>query len=31
VCPFIAGYIRRHADQYLDLVVPEMRDKLTAE
>ena len=28
VCPFIAGFIRSHPDEYLDLVVPEMRDKL---
>jgi uncharacterized protein len=27
-CPFIAAYIQRHPDQYLDLVVPEMREKL---
>jgi predicted GNAT family acetyltransferase len=26
-CPYIAGFIRRHPDQYLDLVVPEMRSK----
>lgn len=25
VCPFIAGYIRRHPDDYLDLVVPTLR------
>jgi predicted GNAT family acetyltransferase len=25
LCPFIAAYIRRHADEYLDLVVPAMR------
>jgi uncharacterized protein len=23
-CPFIAGFIERHLDQYRDLVVPEM-------
>jgi predicted GNAT family acetyltransferase len=23
-CPFIAGYIERHLDQYRDLVAPEM-------
>ena len=27
-CPFIAGYIRRHPDQYLDLVIPALRDKV---
>ena len=29
-CPFIAGYIERHLDQYRDLVAPEMlsREKL---
>jgi len=29
VCPFIADFIRRHPDQYLDLVVPSMRDEVT--
>ena len=24
-CPFVAEYIRRHSDEYLDLVVPGMR------
>jgi predicted GNAT family acetyltransferase len=30
-CPFIAGYIERHLDQYRDLVAPEMLsgDRLT--
>jgi hypothetical protein len=28
VCPFIAGYIRRHPDEYLELVNPEMREKV---
>ena len=23
-CPFIAGYIERHLDEYRDLVAPEM-------
>jgi hypothetical protein len=23
-CPFIAGFIERHLDQYRDLVAPEM-------
>jgi predicted GNAT family acetyltransferase len=27
-CPFIAGYIRRHPDEYLDIVVPEMRERV---
>jgi uncharacterized protein len=25
-CPFIAGYIRGHSGEYLDLVVPALRD-----
>ena len=29
-CEFMAGYIARHADDYLELVVPEMRDQLSA-
>jgi predicted GNAT family acetyltransferase len=29
LCPFIASFIRHHADAYLDLVVPEMREKVT--
>lgn len=28
LCPFIACYIRRHPDQYLDLVIPTMRGKV---
>ena len=28
VCPFIAGFISRHADEYLGLVVPEMRARI---
>ncbi len=28
LCPFIADYIRRHPDDYLDLVVPAMRTRL---
>ena len=28
LCPFIADYIRRHPDDYLDLVVPAMRKRL---
>ena len=28
-CPFIASFIRQHPDAYLDLVVPEMREKVT--
>jgi uncharacterized protein len=30
LCPFIAGFIRGHADEYLDLVVPAMREQLTS-
>jgi uncharacterized protein len=29
LCPFIASYIRKHPDQYLQLVTPSYRDKLT--
>jgi predicted GNAT family acetyltransferase len=29
LCPFIASFIRHHPDEYLDLVVPEMREQLT--
>ncbi len=29
LCPFIAAFIRDHADEYLDLVAPEMRDEVT--
>jgi predicted GNAT family acetyltransferase len=25
ICPFFAGYIRKHPEEYLDLVVPDMR------
>jgi predicted GNAT family acetyltransferase len=28
-CPFIAAYIRRHPDDYLDLVVPGLRARVT--
>jgi predicted GNAT family acetyltransferase len=28
ICPFIAGYIRRHPDEYLDLVQPALREKV---
>lgn len=28
ICPFIAEYIRRHPDEYLDLVVPALRAKV---
>ncbi len=31
VCPFIADYIAHHRDEYLDLVVPEMRTSLTGK
>ena len=29
MCPFIAGYIRRHPDEYLSLVKPELREQVT--
>ena len=29
LCPFIAAFIRQRPDEYLDLVVPEMRDEVT--
>jgi uncharacterized protein len=28
LCPFIAGYIRRHRDEFLELVVPAMREEV---
>ena len=31
LCPFVAAYIRRHADEYLDLVVPAMREPLVED
>lgn len=31
LCPFIAAFIRRHQDEYLDLVVPGMREKVTSQ
>ena len=31
VCPFIATYIRSHADEYLDLVVAAMREPLVED
>jgi uncharacterized protein len=30
-CPFIGAYIRGHADEYLDLVVPAMREPLVED
>ena len=30
LCPFIAAFIRQHQDEYLDLVVPKMREKVTS-
>jgi hypothetical protein len=30
LCPFIAAFIRQHQHEYLDLVVPEMREKVTS-
>lgn len=29
LCPFIADYIKRHPDDYLDIVVPAMRAKVS--
>jgi uncharacterized protein len=29
-CPFVAAFIRSHPDEYLDLVVPAMREKVIA-
>jgi predicted GNAT family acetyltransferase len=29
-CPFIADYVRRHADDYLELVRQDMRDRVMA-
>ena len=31
LCPFIAGYIRRHPDEYLGLVVPGMRERVMGD
>jgi predicted GNAT family acetyltransferase len=28
LCPFIAAFIRGHPDEYLDLVIPRMREEL---
>ena len=28
MCPFIAGFIRRHPDEYLELVAPAMRARV---
>jgi predicted GNAT family acetyltransferase len=28
LCPFIVSYIRRHPDEYLDTVKPELREEL---
>lgn len=27
-CPFIASYVRRHPDEYLDLVAPGLRERV---
>lgn len=27
-CPFIAAYVRRHPDEYLDLVAPGIRERV---
>lgn len=29
-CPFIAAYVRRHPDPYLDIVVEALRDRVMA-
>jgi predicted GNAT family acetyltransferase len=31
VCPFVADYIRRHPEDYLDLVVPAMRTRVSGD
>jgi uncharacterized protein len=31
VCPFVVEYIRRHPDDYLDLVVPAMRARVVGD
>ncbi len=31
VCPFFADYIRRHPEDYLDLVVPAMRARVAGD
>lgn len=31
LCPFIAGYVRRHPDLYLDLVAERLREKVMAD
>jgi hypothetical protein len=31
VCPFVAAYIRRHPEDYLDLVVPAMRSRVSED
>jgi predicted GNAT family acetyltransferase len=31
LCPFIAAFIRSHADEYADLVVPSMREQAIGE
>jgi uncharacterized protein len=30
ICPFIASYVRHHPDQYLDLVIEELREQVMA-
>lgn len=30
LCPFVAGYVRRHPDDYLDLVPESMRERVMA-
>ncbi len=31
VCPFVIDFIRRHAAEYLDMVVPALRARVTGE
>src|ERR1700760_2686142 len=30
-CPFIASYVHRHPDEYLDLVAPGLRERVMAD
>lgn len=31
LCPFIAGYIRRHPDEYADVLHPSIKDRVLAD
>jgi uncharacterized protein len=31
VCPFFSAFIRKHPDEYVELVVPELREKVMAD